>query len=463
MRLISISLYDMIEMLPAASAAMPDWLRFFTFQSPNVVYVLLGCMALGAGSGLIGCFSFLRKRSLIGDALAHAALPGVCMVFLLTGTKNPWVILAGASIACWVGALSIDAIVRYTRCKEDSALGMVLSVYFGLGILLLTYIQQRGDAAQSGLDNFLFGQAAAMVPRDVRVISLVSLLLIVAVVLAYKELKLMTFDPEYARAIGMPVRLLEVFLATLLVLAVAIGLQAVGVVLMAALLVTPAATARFWTHRLSIMLLLAALFGAMSGFIGAYVSYLGPKMPTGPWMVIAVTFVFLVSLLLAPQRGLLARWLRISRYRRKTLHENVLRTLYLLGEPDKDWQQLYSIDAMMKRRTFIPNTLAGVLSRLKKGGFVQEPVGGQFRLTESGILRAARLTRLHRLWEIYLTKKLELPSDHVHADAEEVEHIITPAMEVELAATLDYPEEDPHRKVVPAPVATAESSEDSQS
>ena len=153
------------------SAALPAWLEFFTFPSINVFYVLVGCIVLGASSAAIGSFTFLRKRSLIGDALAHAALPGVCMAFLLTGTKDPLIILLGATLSCWLGALSIDWIVRNTRCKEDSALGIVLSVFFGIGILLLTHIQQSGSAAQSGLDKFLFGQAASLIGRDLVVIS----------------------------------------------------------------------------------------------------------------------------------------------------------------------------------------------------------------------------------------------------------------------------------------------------
>ncbi len=164
-------------MLRAVNAAvvapgndLPPWLEFFTFPSVNVVYVLVGCVILAASAGLIGCFAFLRKRSLIGDALAHAALPGVCMAFLLTGTKHPAIILIGAATSCWLGALAVDAIVHYTRCKEDSALGMVLSIFFGVGILMLTHIQKTGDAAQSGLDKFLFGQAASMVRSDLYVI-----------------------------------------------------------------------------------------------------------------------------------------------------------------------------------------------------------------------------------------------------------------------------------------------------
>lgn len=434
----------------AAEEGLPPWLEFFTFPSVNIAYVLVGCVILGASAATVGCFTFLRKRSLIGDALAHAALPGVCMAFLLTGTKDPLIILLGATVSCWLGALCVEWIVRYTRCKEDSALGMVLSVFFGVGILLLTYIQQSGSAAQSGLDKFLFGQAASLIGRDVWVIGVVGALMCIGVVLAYKEFKLISFDPDFAAAIGLPSTVLEIVLATLIVLGVAIGLQAVGVVLMAALLVTPAAAARYWTERLNIMIILSAVFGAASGVIGAYVSYLSPRMPTGPWMVVAVSAVFLVSLLFAPRKGLVSRLSRHIRRQRRTAEENVLRTLYLLGERAGRWDIAHAPADILTQRTMAAGYLTDTLDRLERQGLVQETSEGRFALTPAGEERGRRLTRLHRLWELYLTRKLEIAPDHVHDDAEEIEHIITPELEQRLVTVLEHPEEDPHGERIPA-------------
>jgi manganese/zinc/iron transport system permease protein len=415
----------------------------------NTLYVLSGCMVLGAAAGLIGSFTFLRKRSLIGDALAHAALPGICVAFMLTGTKDPLWILAGATLSCWLGAISIEAIVRHTRVKEDSALGMVLSVFFGVGILLLTHIQKSGNAAQAGLDKFSFGQAAAMVPKDVLVIGGTGLALALFVLLAYKELKVISFDPEFAAGLGIPRRFIEMALATMVVLAVAIGLQAVGVVLMAALLVTPAAAARYWTERLSILLLLAAGFGACSGAIGAGISYAAPQMPTGPWMVVAVTGFFAVSLLAAPRRGIAARLVRQWRIRRRTARENILRTLYVLGERDGELARGRTISALQEHRSMNTGALRRAIERLSSEGLVAENRHGAFALTEAGIAQAARLTRLHRLWELYLTRKLELAADHVHDDAEEIEHILTPELEARLIEVLGAPEADPHARPIP--------------
>ncbi|HNT87643.1 MAG TPA: iron chelate uptake ABC transporter family permease subunit [Candidatus Hydrogenedentes bacterium] len=426
-----------------------SWVRFFTFSSVNVAYVAIGCVLLGAAAGMVGCFAFLRKRSLLGDALAHAALPGICVAFLLTGSKDPVVILLGAVASCWIGALTVDWITRCTRCKEDSALGIVLSVFFGVGILVLTHIQHSGNAAQAGLDRFLFGQAAGLVARDVKILAGTAVLLCCVVALLYKEFKVILFDPDFARAAGLPVRRLEIALATVIVLAVGIGLQAVGVVLMAAMLVTPAAAARYWTDRLSAMLALAAVLGGVSGALGAWASYVAARMPTGPWMVVCVTGLFFASFLLAPGRGLAARLLRLRRFRRKTAVENLLRTLYQFGEAGQDWNTPRSLPELLERRGASTRELRRTLARLGRAGLVSEAAPGMFTLTADGAARGARVTRVHRLWEVYLTRKLEIAPDRVHDDAEEIEHVLTPELERRLAETLEYPERDPHGSRIP--------------
>lgn len=424
------------------------------FSNINALLVLAGSLLLGLGAGVIGCFAFLRKRSLLGDALAHAALPGVCGAFLLTGTKDPLVILGGAMVSCWLGALSVEWIVRHTRVKEDSALGMVLSVYFGLGILMLTHIQKSGAASQSGLDKFLFGQAASLLDRDVIILGGLSVFMLIVVALAYKELKLVSFDPEFAAAIGMPIRTIQIGLATLIVLAVSLGLQAVGVVLMAAMLVSPAAAARYWTDRLSLMLVIAGLFGALSGMLGAFASYVIPRTPTGPAMVVAITLIFFVSLAIAPRRGVLARLIRIRRNQRKTAAENVLRTLYRYGEEHADWSKPRSTGDILRYRQMKTAVLHKTLAQLINAELVTVTEDGAYLLTEQGIHDAARITRLHRLWELYLTRRLEIAPDHVHDDAEQIEHILTPELEARLVAVLESPEEDPHRRPIPGEILT---------
>ncbi|HYM82202.1 MAG TPA: metal ABC transporter permease [Candidatus Limnocylindria bacterium] len=419
----------------------------------NVRSVLLGSMLLGAGAGVLGCFTFLRKRALLGDALAHATLPGVCLAFLVTGSKHPFVLLVGATITGWLGVAAVNVITKRSRIKDDAALALTLSVFFGFGIVLLTRIQKTGAAAQAGLDKFLFGQAASLVPADVLLLGGVTVVLLACVVLAFKEFKLLAFDPQFAATIGRPVGALDFLLNTLTVLSVTVGLQAVGVVLMAAMLVTPAAAARYWTDRLPVMLVLAGTIGALAGAIGAVVSMTAPRMPTGPWTVVAATALFAVSLVAAPRRGVVARTLRRWRTRRRVAEENVLKTLYHLGESDGVWDAPRKASDVSGRRRAKTAGVASVLPRLANAGWV-ERTGEAWRLTRAGLDRARRVVRLHRLWEVYLTERLHLAADHVHDDAEEIEHILTPELEAQLEAALARPRFDPHRQQIPydAPV-----------
>ncbi|MFN4293010.1 MAG: metal ABC transporter permease [Thermoflexales bacterium] len=266
--------------------------------------VALGSALLGVVSGALGCFAVLRRQGLLGDALAHAALPGICTAYLLTQTKAPIVLLLGAAAAGWIAAILLLQIVRHTRISEDGALGIVLSTFFAFGIVLLTFIAKRGGANQSGLDKFLFGQAAALVAEDVMTMAILGGSALVIVALLYKEFKLLAFDAPFAASLGFNTDWLSVLLTSLIVVAVVIGLQTVGVVLMAALLVGPAVAARQWTNRLGVMIVLAALFGALSGLVGALVSVSDAGIPTGPMVILSLTGIVLCSVLFAPERGL---------------------------------------------------------------------------------------------------------------------------------------------------------------
>lgn len=281
--------------------------------------VALGSAILGAVGGALGTFAVLRRQGLLGDALAHATLPGVCVAFMLTGTKNPAVLLLGAALSAGVGALFILAVVGGTRIKQDAALGIVLSVFFGAGIVLLTFIAGSGDAGQSGLDRFIFGQAATIVRADVVTMGLLASAAILLLIVFFKEFKLLSFDPAFAASLGFPVGALNVLLTALIVVAVVVGIQAVGVVLMAAMLITPAAAARQWTDRLSVMVGLSALFGAASGVGGALVSASGSNLPTGPLIVLAATGVLILSLLLGRRHGSVWAWIAGRRNRREAL------------------------------------------------------------------------------------------------------------------------------------------------
>lgn len=266
--------------------------------------VALGSAILGIVGGVLGSFALLRRQSLLGDALSHAALPGICLAYLLIGSKAPLVLLIGAGISGWLGTLLILLIIRETRISEDSALGIVLSVFFGVGIMLLTFVQQRNDANQAGLDKYLFGQAATLVASQVSMMAWLGGAALLLTGLLFKEFKLLAFDPDFAGTLGFPTRRLNVLLTSLTVVAVMIGLQTVGVVLMAAMLIAPGAAARQWTNRLGTMLILAAVFGMLAGVSGAVISVTQPRLPTGPMVILSASAIVVVSLLFAPARGI---------------------------------------------------------------------------------------------------------------------------------------------------------------
>lgn len=427
---------------------MKEFFEFMSFADANVRYVTFGSMLLAGSSAVVGCFTLLRKRALVGDAVAHAVLPGVCLAFILSGTKNPFILLIGAFITGWISLVAIDFITSRSRIKEDTAIGLVLSVFFGIGILLLTAIQHSGNAAQSGLDKFLFGKAASLVGEDLIAFSVVAVLLLAATLIFYKELKLLCFDEVYAKSIGFPVRGLELLLTTLTVLAVVVGIQAVGVVLMAAMLITPAAAARFWTDRLGVMLVLAAIMGAFSGVAGAFVSYTAPAMPTGPWIVLIISMIAILSFALAPGKGWIARIIRRRRNKKLILEENLLKLLYQLGEAKQDFAANRPLQELLQKRAIPAKEAKYGLAKLKAQGYLDKTRAG-WALTQEGITRGRRVVRLHRLWELYLTQYLHLASDHVHEDAETIEHIITPELEQRLLEELNYPALDPHSTRIP--------------
>jgi manganese/zinc/iron transport system permease protein len=321
--------------------SIPDLLGDYTLHT-----VALGAAALGAVSGSLGSFAVLRKQSLLGDAISHAALPGIALAFLLTGSKASLVLLLGAAAAGWLGTLLVMRVVNTTRVKEDSALGIVLSVFFGLGLVLLTFIQKRPDASQAGLDRFLFGQAATLLRRDVVLISTLGAVAVGVAVLCWKEFKLLSFDPDFGASLGFPMRAVDVLLTSVLVLSIVIGLQTVGVVLMSAMVVAPAAAARQWTDRVGRMVVLAGGFGALAGVSGAVISSLGRHLPTGPTIVLCLTVLVMVSILLAPNRGLVWASVRQRRNRRRLHTEAVLADLYALARQHPGREHVHATAAL---------------------------------------------------------------------------------------------------------------------
>ncbi len=425
--------------------------EFFSLQDPNIRYVLAGTILLGISAGALGCFAILRRRALVGDAVAHAILPGVCLAFIVAGGKDPFMLIAGAFVFGLLSMVTMDFITRNSRIAPDASIGMVLSVFFGLGVVLLTFIQSTGHIDQSGLDDFLFGQAASMIGDDVLVFGGLSLLILVIIVITFKELKLISFDPSFAQSIGYPVKRMEFLLALLMVMTITAGIQAVGVVLMASMLIIPAAAARYWTDSLRVMLLIAAGVGAFSGITGSFISYTAPAMPTGPWMVVSTAFIFFLSFLLAPGRGEIARYIQKKRLSYKVASENILKTLYAMEEEDGRTDRLRPLQELRKRRHLTKSRMKKVISTLLNKKLIAYYAGTPdgYVLTADGRREAKRLVRVHRLWEKYLNQHLQIAEDHVHDDAESMEHLITSEIEAELRKSLGSPELDPHLSKIP--------------
>lgn len=289
----------------------------YTFQ-----IVALGTGLLGLMSGIIGSFTTLQKESLLGDALSHAALPGIVIGFLIVGRKEWLFLLTGALLSGLFATFLIQWMNKGNKVKFDNALSLILSSFFGFGLVLMTYAQKLPNANQAGIENFIYGQASSMLVQDVRVLAIATVLFISLIVIFWKELKIFVFDPEYTKTLGFNTRFLRLFVSTIMVITIILGLESVGVILMSALLVGPAVAARQWTNRLEVMVALAGILGMVSGVIGTLISSMYEQIPTGPTIVIVLSFFIILSLLFAPKRGILAT--RRAHHLRKKEYSSIL-------------------------------------------------------------------------------------------------------------------------------------------
>ena len=291
--------------------------------SSNTQWVLLSTMILGIAAGTVGCIAYWKRQNLMSDALAHAALPGVVIAFLLLGEKKLIVLIFGAAVSALIGALFIQIITTSSRISEDSAMGMILSVFYGLGIMLLTIANRVESGNQSGLDNFIYGQAAAMVRSDVYTMVVLAILVIFFIFLLFKEWKIYLFDPQFAKGIGLSIKGMDILYMALLVTTIVIGIQAVGVILIAALLIIPAVSARYWTESFKTMIVLSAVFGGVAGAVGTLISAIGSGLPTGPFIVVVAAIFFIVSLVFGKERGLFIRYWHFRMQKKKFAETSV--------------------------------------------------------------------------------------------------------------------------------------------
>lgn len=387
----------------------------------NTLVVLGGVSLLGAACGLVGAFAVLRKRALVGDALAHAALPGLCLAFIVTGERRLPVLLIGAFLSGLLGNAAISALGRFTRIKEDAAVGTILSVFVGAGFVLMRLIQNHyAGGAKAGLDSFILGKTAGMTRDDLQLIAVVAGLVTLFVFLLYKEFKLTSFDAGFARALGWPVVTLDSLLMALIAVAVVIGLPAVGVVMIAALLIIPGASARFWTNSLGALLLLAGGIGFAIGLIGTLISATYSVMPAGPIIVLTGTVFFVFSLLAGSERGLIAQRFEQRRFERQWRLRRLLRTLYEWGLRPEAFAAGELGDAAQSDLFAAQGTAEDAV----RGGYLARVAGQQFALTDFGRRRAVEVMRGQRLWEACLTAHPELASGVADLAEETIDRVV---------------------------------------
>lgn len=433
--------------MSSLAAPMPGWpgwaelLAVLTLQGGyNTSLALIGVALLGLAAGLVGTFALLRRRALMSDVLSHASLPGLCIAFVTAvmlghaGRSLP-VLLAGAAASGIIGVLVVQALSRRAKLPEDAAMGAVLSVFFGLGFVMLSYIQTLGTGEEGGITKFIYGQTAAMSVGDALGIGLTALAAALAVMLLLKEFRLVAFDPEFAAAQGFSIDRIDLAMMALVVAVTVVGLRAVGLILVVALLIIPPAAARFWTERLSVMAVLAALFGAVSGYLGAAASALLPRFPAGGVIVLVAGAIFVLSLLFAPARGVLAVAARQLAFRLRIAGQHVLRAALEAEECQHTAGLAIPLAELRLHRRFGQPLLGLVLRQLEWRGLLAREDQG-VRLTDLGRREALRLTRNHRLWEQFLVTYAELAPSHVDHSADLVEHVLSPDMVAELEREL---------------------------
>lgn len=425
-----------------------QWRRVVLLNDYNSRIVVVGTTLLGLTAGLVGSFTLLRKRALMGDAISHAALPGIALAFIMAtwlganGKSLIW-LLSGATLSGLAGMGSILAIRQSTRLKEDTALGVVLSVFFGGGVSLLGIIQHMEGGHAAGLEDFIYGTTASMLLSDAQLIGAVALACMVGCLLVYKELKILCFDEAFAGAQGQPVLLLDIGLMSLVVLITIVGLQAVGLILMIALLVTPAAAARFWTETMGPMTVIAAGLGALGAMCGAAASAVYPQLPSGPMIVLVCTLTFSISMMFGGRRGVAIRLWRRYELNRSVDRQHLLRAMYEILESRGELSARpgtllppVTIAELLTKRSWSARRLYREIRRAARAELLTY-TNVHVSFTPRGLAESARLTRTHRLWEHYLIQYADIAPHRVDRDADAIEHVLGPEVVAELERTLD--------------------------
>lgn len=423
----------------SASPFMEDLVRLLTLRDYNTRVVLLGTMLYGVAAGISGTFLLLRKRSLLADSVSHATLPGICIAYLgalaLGGTgRSLPLLMAGAAVTGTLGMLAVAGIRRASRVRDDAALAIVLSVFFGAGIALLGIAARTPGGSAAGLETFIYGKPSSMLRADAMLIAGLAAAVAIACGLLFKEFALLCFDEAFARTQGWPAGALDLTLMAIVVVVTVAGLQSIGLILVVALLVIPPAAARFWTWNLRRAVWIAGAIGGASGLLGSALSALLPDAPAGAVIVLTATGFFIVSLLFGPARGVVLRAWRHGAQRLRIGRQHVLRALYELEEQRQSKHT--TLHDLLKMRSWSSTKLRVHLALARRAGLVRGSEGGHFALTAEGRERARRLIRNHRLWELYLIRYADIAPSHVDRDADTIEHVLGPEMVARLEQLL---------------------------
>jgi len=425
-------------------------LRFFTFSDPSLRLALLGCILLGLNCGLLGGFVVVRRMSLVGDTLSHAVLPGIALGFLWNNTKDPLAILIGATLVGGLSMLTVSAITRTTRLKEDAAMGLVLSSFYAIGICLIGMIQRLPSGNKSGIDKFLFGQAAAMNGSDIALMAITAGITLIFITVGYRGLLTLSFHRAFGESLGLPMGFLHHAMMLFISFAVVTAMQAVGVVLVSAMLIIPPATACLLTDRMHRVLILSAVIGIATAAFGAFLSFLGSNLPTGPFMVLAGSSVFAVAFLLSPKQGWLTRLWRQKTQKCRIERENTLKAMYHLAERHGFREEgITLLELANARREPLEQIRLQSDDLLRQKLATLTDDGSMLHFTPEGWRKACAIVRNHRLWELYLTNIMQYGADHVHDDAEKIEHVLGEDTVRQLERRLDFPQKDPHGKAIP--------------
>lgn len=415
---------------------------FFYFFDPIMQIPLFGTICVSIFLALIGVIFFLKKASLLGEALSHGAYPGLILGSLLLGGAHLGIFFGG--MLCALFALfSIFYLIQKEKMDPDLSLLFVLSTFFGLGVVLASRVQFVNSPAYQQIHSYLLGQATLISKEAVNIYAIFTLILASFIVLCYRPLHMMLFDPLFAQSKG-SFSWINNLLFLFLAIAIVFGIRCVGVVLISGMLVAPAVAARQWTHHLSTIFILAAVFAAFSAYLGGVVSFevqlARGYLPMGPMIVFIASLLAFFSLLFAPKRGYLSRIIRMIAFRSKCVQENLLKLIW--KEKKLDIQQL------KQKNRQRPLFLQLILFLMQKKGWIHKE-RQTYALSLSGKEKAQHIVRLHRLWELYLNSHVGIDKHLVHPSAEEMEHILTKELEEKLDKLLENPKKDPHQQPIP--------------